>query len=58
MAQFNLKKGYDLQLDGRPNEEDITIVPTLDLDLSEVEDGDVIYKKPAEIIRFNVEIIY
>ena len=34
----------------RPNEEDITIVPTLDLDLSEVEDGDVIYKKPAEII--------
>ena len=33
-----------------PEEEDITIVPTLDLDLSEVEDGDVIYKKPAEIV--------
>ena len=34
----------------RANEEGVTIVPTLEVDLSEVEDGDVIYKKPAEII--------
>jgi len=34
----------------RPEEEDITILPTLDIDMAKVEDGDIIYKKPAEII--------
>ena len=34
----------------RPEEEDITILPSLDFDMSEVEDGDIIYKKPAEVI--------
>tara|TARA_B100001094_G_scaffold126202_1_gene122318 strand:- start:11409 stop:12260 length:852 start_codon:yes stop_codon:yes gene_type:complete len=34
----------------RPNEEDIAILPSLDFDMSEVEDGDIIYKKPAEVI--------
>ena len=34
----------------RPDEEDIAILPSLDFDMSEVEDGDIIYKKPAEVI--------
>ena len=34
----------------RPEEEDITILPSLDFDMSEVEDGGTIYKKPAEVI--------
>tara|TARA_B100000029_G_C17470733_1_gene921875 strand:- start:270 stop:1160 length:891 start_codon:yes stop_codon:yes gene_type:complete len=34
----------------RPEEEDLTILPTLDIDMTKVEDGDIIYKKPAEII--------
>ena len=34
----------------RPEEEDIAILPSLDFDMSEVEDGDIIYKKPAEVI--------
>jgi len=34
----------------RPEEEDVTILPTLDIDMTKVEDGDIIYKKPAEII--------
>ena len=34
----------------RAGEEDINIIPTLDFDMTDVEDGDVIYKKPAEII--------
>ena len=34
----------------RPDEDDITILPSIDLDFSDVEDGDVIYKKPAEVI--------
>ena len=34
----------------RPEEEDVAILPSLDFDMSEVEDGDIIYKKPAEVI--------
>ena len=34
----------------RPDEDSVTILPSLDLDMSEVEDGDIIYKKPAEVI--------
>ena len=34
----------------RPEEEDLTILPSLDLDMTNVEDGNIIYKKPAEII--------
>ena len=34
----------------RPDEDDLTILPSLDLDMSQVEEGDIIYKKPAEVI--------
>jgi len=34
----------------RAEEENLTILPTLDVDLSDVEDGNIIYKKPAEIV--------
>ena len=34
----------------RPEEEDIAILPSLDFDMSGVEDGNIIYKKSAEVI--------
>ena len=34
----------------RAGEDDIEILPTVDFDLSDIEDGNVIYQQPAEII--------
>ena len=49
MAQFNLKKGYDLQLDGRPNEEDIISVSSSDI--VRVNPQNFKYIKPKILIK-------
>ena len=51
IGRLNLDRGRIQRVYAhRPEEEDITILPSLDFDMSEVEDGDIIYKKPAEVI--------
>ena len=49
MGQFNLKKGYDLQLDGLPNQEDIISISSSDI--IKINPQNFKYIKPKVVVK-------